>query len=413
MIIKFTYIVLLLLMLFILFRSGVRLQKEYKIWSGAGIVAILVYTLNEGLRFGRGIDYNTGGIGYETYASYSREVYETYIGYNFLVRILVNLGIPWQGCVMIMSFLFIVGLLYLMRSFKEVVPFALPLFALVSSGTVENLFKWYLAFSFFMIGLSYQLEQLDKLNVKYVIFSCVAILFHTAFIPVPIIFYLLTKLNKPLLPPFLSIPLFFAIAFLFQTSFMLNFVDFFNTASLLSDRLEHYTEDAEMWFTQGFHGRETMALPGIYDLLFFMAVVSLGYKCIKLMGQKYIFIYNLFLIGFLLKPITNQIPLFARYDEVLFFFRAIVLACILQIIYKEKKISLQPIYFNVALLIFFVWSCSFIRNPIKGIPEKYLYVWNKGNLSYDDMIIIWHEQQDKNSDMIKQRKEEENNLFNL
>jgi len=412
MIIKFTYIVLLLLMLFVLFRSGIRLQKKYRIWSGAGIVAILVYTLNEGLRFGRGIDYNLGGIGYESYISYSKTDLINYIGYEYLVRILVNLGVPWQGAVMLMSFLFIVGLLYLMRSFKKVLPFALPLFVLVSSGTVENLFKWYLAFSFFMIGLSYQLEQLDKLNVKYVIFSCVAILFHTAFIPVPIIFYLLTKLDKPLLPPILSIPLFFAIAFLFQTSFMLNFVDFFNTAALLSDRLGRFTEDAEMWLTQGFHGRETMALPGIVELLYLMTVTLLGYKCVKLMGQKYIYIYNLFLIGFFLKPITNQIPLFARYDEVFFFFRAIVFACILQIIYKEKKVFLRPIYLIAALLIFLVWSYSFIRNPIKGIPEKYLYVWNKGNLSYDDMIIIWQEQQDKKSDKIKQRKGEYDNLFN-
>ena len=339
MTVKFTYITLLLLMLFVLFRSGIKLQKEYKIWSGAGIAAILTYTLNEGLRFGRGIDYNNGGIGYERFSTYAGD-YNNYIGYEYLVKILVKYGVPWQGCVILMSFMFIVGLLFLMRNLREVVPYALPLFVLVSSGTVENLVKWYLAFSFFMIGLSYQIVQLDKLNIKYVFFSCVASLFHLAFIPVPFIFYLLTKFNKPILSPFWAILLFFAIGFLFQTSFMLNFVDLINTAALMSDRFEGYAENAEMWFTQGFQGRETSAFPGVLELLFLMTVTPIGFKCVKHMGPKYIYIYNLFLIGFFLKPITNKVPLLARYDHVFFFFRAVVFACILQFIYKEKKVIL-------------------------------------------------------------------------
>lgn len=412
MIIKLTYIVLLLLMLFVLYHSGIRLQKEYKIWSGAGLLAILVYTLNEGLRFGRGIDYNNAGIGYERYASYSNATIDNYVGYELLVRTLVNLDVPWQGAVMLMSFLFIVGLLYLMRSLKEVVPFALPLFVLVSSGTVENLLKWYLAFSFFMIGLSYQITNLDKLNKKFVIFSCVGILFHIAFAPIPIIFYLLIKLKKPLLPPFWSILLFFAIAFLFQASFMLNFVELVNAAAFFSDRFEHYSEDVEMWLTQGFSGRTTVALPGYSETLFLMVVTLFGYKSVKLMGQKYIYIYNLFLIGFLLKPIANLIPILLRLDYVFFFFRAVVFACILQVIYKEKKVFLRPLFLHAVLLIFFIWTFSFVKAPITGIPERFLYVWNKGNLSYEDMLVIHSEQLDKTSESRKQ-KNNDNNLFNL
>lgn len=403
MIIKLTYVTLLLLMLFALFIAGLRLQKKYKIWSAAGLLAILVYTLNEGLRFGRGIDYNMGGIGYERFATYGGE-YNNHIGFEYFVKALVSFDIPWQGCVMIMSCLFIVGLLFLMRSLKEVVPFALPLFVLVSSGTVENLFKWYMAYSFLMIGLSYQIEHLEKLNVRFVFFSCVATLFHIAFLPVPLVFYLLTKFKKPILSPLWSICLFFAIAFFFQTAFMLQFVDLINAASQLSDKFDVYANNAETWFTQGFQGRETRALPGMSELLFLICITLLGYKCLQYVDKKYTYIYNLFLLGLFLKPITNQIPLLARYDHVFFFFRAVMLACVLQFYYREKKFSLQSVWVVASSLIFYVWASASIRAPLVGQPERYLYVWNKGKLTYKDMVSILSENADEKSEKLKESR---------
>ena len=41
-------------MLFVLYQCGKSLRKDYRIFSAAGVVSMLVYTLNEGLRFGRG-----------------------------------------------------------------------------------------------------------------------------------------------------------------------------------------------------------------------------------------------------------------------------------------------------------------------------------------------------------------------
>lgn len=397
-------------MLYILFSVGQRLQKHYKIWSGAGIAAILAYTLNEGLRFGRGLDYNMGGMAYERFAYYGGD-FDNYIGYAYLVKALVKFNVPWQGCVMIMSCLFIVGLLFLMRSQKEVVSFALPLFVLVSSVTVENLFKWYMAFSFFMIGLSYQMENLNTLNKKYVFFSCFSILFHYAFLPVPFVFYFLIKFDRPILTPIWSILLFFAIVFFFETSFMLHFADLINNASMLSDRFAGYADNMEEAFTKGFRGRETSPLPGVGELLFLICIVIFGYKCVKLMDQKYVYIYNLFLLGFLLKPITNQIPLLARYDHVLFFFRAVVFACVLQKIYKERKKIFNPNIVAVASLIFFLWLSAFVKKPLTDIPERYLYVWNQGNLTYINMINIITERADNKSEELKKNKDK--NLFNL
>lgn len=398
-----TYVFLLFLMAFVLYQSGRSLRKRYIIMSRAGITAILVYTLNEGLRFGRGFDYNTGGKGYELFAMYGGE-YVNHIGYVYLVKFFVNMGIPWQGCVMFMSFMFIVGFLFLLRNFKEVAPFALPLFVLTSLNTVENLFKWYLAFSFFMIGLSYQIKKKDGIHLYYVFFSLIAILFHVAFIPIPLVFYIITKFEKPLLSPFWSITLFFLIAFFFQSSFMLNFVDQFNALATMSDRLSGYAEDAEAHLTEGFGGRETSALPGYGELFFLFIIIIWGYRCVRLMGYNYILAYNLFLFGLLLRPITNQIPLFARFDHVFFFFRAIVFACMILLVYQLRLVRLKPIILVFVSLVSINWTSAFFRNPLMGKPQSYLYVWNKSNYTYDKMLYFFQNEAKKKSDNLKKQK---------
>ena len=55
------YDLLFLLMLCILFFCGKEISKTGKIFSKGGIIAIVAFTLNEGLRYGRGIDYNVYG----------------------------------------------------------------------------------------------------------------------------------------------------------------------------------------------------------------------------------------------------------------------------------------------------------------------------------------------------------------
>ena len=145
------YDFLLLIMLFVLYRAGKSIAKTGKIWSLAGFSAILVYTLNEGLRFGRGIDYNLYGMVYERLEATGQSDWD--ISFQFVARVLIDLNIPWQGYVILMSFVFILAMLIMLKVYQEIIPYALPLFALFSAGTVENMVRWYFGFSFIMIGL--------------------------------------------------------------------------------------------------------------------------------------------------------------------------------------------------------------------------------------------------------------------
>ena len=179
MTIHIIYITLLSLMLIVLFRSGVALRRDCKVMSAAGFSTIIAYTLNEGLRFGRGIDYNLYWKAYEQFevGTISDKEYSFY----YLQKLLISAHMPFQVLVLFMSFMFILGVLMLLRNYSQSLPLALPLFLLFSLNDVENLVRWYFACSFFFIGLSYLLKE-NILNWRYVVFSVIGCSFHYAFI---------------------------------------------------------------------------------------------------------------------------------------------------------------------------------------------------------------------------------------
>ena len=185
------YNVFLVLMLFILYSTGKQIAKSGTILSPAGIIAISVYTLNEGLRYGRGIDYNLYGMDYEELEAGKESNWD--IGFQYIARFLIANDIPWQGYVILMSFVFILATLFLLRVYKEILPYALPLFVLFSLRETENMVRWYMGFSFIMIGLSILLIGGKKANLKFWIFTAIACTFHIALLPLPVAFYLLYR----------------------------------------------------------------------------------------------------------------------------------------------------------------------------------------------------------------------------
>lgn len=389
MAIRLTYVILLTLMLFVLYRAGKSLQVRYKIWSSAGIAAILAYTLNEGLRFGRGIDCVYGMLGYEDIIlGYKSKVY---IGYYYLEYFLGSkLGLPYQYLILTLSFMFILGTLFLMKNYKEVLPFALPLFLLVSCSTVENLMKWWLAFSFVMIGLYYQMISGKKnIHPKFLLWSAISLLFHPATFPIPIIIYFLYRKDKPLMKPLWAIALFFFISFFFQASFMQQFAGFVNTLSTLNERFAGYADNTEYWLMKAPGGVLRGALPGIAETTCLCLIVYIGYKAVLSAEKKYIFAYNLFIIGFLFFPIGRQIELILRFDQVFMFFRAIILAYIIKVVYQEKRMYLEPTFAIGAFLVFLWWGTSFFRAPFTKDPQQLLYVWNSEGISHETIMQIY------------------------
>lgn len=378
------YSILLLFMLFILNRAGMQIKKANNIIVPTVVLAIAVYTLNEGLRFGRGIDYNIYGMNYEVLERGGDTRWD--FVFKVIAQGLIALGIPWQGYVILMSFVFIVATVLLLKEYKDVLPFALPLFVLFSISATENMVRWYLGFSFIMIGLAFLLGD-GKKRKSYFFFFCVfACTFHLALAPIPIILYLVTLWKSPFLKPLYVLTLYFVIAFSFQTEFMLQFVEFANMLSMVSERFEHYGNKAEYWLTGGFAGTEgRSALPNIQELMFLCCIVILGYYAVKKSNWKYAYAYNLFIIGFLIYPIANQIELVGRFAQPFLFFRAIVFASILEYIYSKKTVVVNKMALLISLLVFLNMGRRILMAPFRMDADYYLYVWNSDGKSYQSM----------------------------
>ena len=116
MAIRIIYITLLFLMIFVLYYFGQSLKKDYRIFSNAGIAALAAYTLNEGLRFGRGIDYNLYWSVYDHFAAGWDSSKEP--AFDLIQSFFLYFNLPFQALVIFMSFMFILGLLSLMRQYS-------------------------------------------------------------------------------------------------------------------------------------------------------------------------------------------------------------------------------------------------------------------------------------------------------
>ena len=382
-----TFDILLIIMMFVLNRAGVSLRRSGRILSPAGISAILVFTLNEGLRFGRGLEYNKYGIKYEELAKGGDVNWD--FNFQFIAKFLIALDMPWQGYVMLMSFIFILATVLLLKNYREILPYALPLFVFFSRGDTQAMIRWYMAFSFVMIGLAILLnDTATNRRLKFLFFSILACTFHLAMAPVPLVFYFVRYWKSPLLSPLYILGIYWGITFFFQTDFMLQFVNIANTLSVVSERFQGYSDNAEYWLTAGYAGTMRSSFPAKLDLIFYCTIVILGYTAIKKCPPKCVFAYNLFIIGLWINPIALQIELAFRFCQVFFIFRAIIIACIIDYVFVKKKVALA----NVFVILFFI---SFINigkrllySPFSN-PDKYLYVWNKRNLTYEQMYEKW------------------------
>lgn len=371
------YDTLLLLMLISLYFCGKEIAKTGKVCSKAGIIAILSFTLNEGLRFGRGIDYNVYGMAFERYAN--GEPIEKELLYSFLVRFLINVGIPFQGLIIFQSFLFITCLLYFLVNYRDIMSVALPFFVLFSLSVFENLIRWYLGFSFIVLGLSLLIS--GKPIIYFISVSSVGVFFHVGLLPIPILFYLVYRIKNILFHPLITISVYLCMVLFVKTEVLLYLVDFVRFFSFVIDVNGGYVTNAEEWLTKGVLGSVVNSgFGGLLNVTFLLSVVWYGYYCVRESNKEIIFIYNLFILGFMLQPLANRAEILVRYNFCFYCFAGIISSVVL--IRKVKEFKQVRLFVVIVVLIFQV---NYFRSPFIFPEEKYLYVWDAGNRTYSSM----------------------------
>lgn len=384
------YLLCLLSMMLVMYVSGKGISKSGNIYSRAGFMAVVVYTLNEGLRYGRGIDYNLYYSDYMDLAAGKEDDSEPV--FAFIREIFISLGLPYQALIIFMSFMFIWSLLTLIQNYRNLMPLALPLFVFFSISEVENMVRWYLAFSFFLFGLS-DLIKKEKLSWKYFVFSLVGSTIHFAFLPIPIVFYIVFRFKQNVIKPYISIPLFFVIYYTFESDTMSQYVDFVNIiVDISGDRFASYGDRAEYWLTGGFSGEDVSGIIDKAEIAFLLVLTMLGYRIRRYHSNIYSFAYNLFIIGFLLLPIAKKVELVIRYDSIFYFFRSIVMAAVIYTYYIQRRCHLIPIVKLICMFLLLYAPFKTIVGIILDNPKRYLYVWDKQNMTPDKMLQLWKDE---------------------
>lgn len=332
------------------------------------IIPILLISLNEGLRFGRGTDYNVYYFNYQNIIQ-GGDVRSNEFLFVMLCKLNNFLGFPYQGLVLFLSLILIISGAFFLRNHKSIIPFALPLF-MVFTIDAENLMRWFTAFSFLLIGVSY-LEQ-NKIK-EFFIFAVCAFLFHAGIIVVIPVFWLLHYIKKPLLKPLYSCIIYILIYLFFKTSFMLNFVQYMNVFSGMT-QFAGYVENANEWLT-GTANFEAQGL-NIGIIIMDLIVIKLGYQILTYKSNL-TYLYNICLIGTILSPALNQIEILYRICVLFKMFQFVIIAyAVYFFIYNRyKSTTCSVLTWLVILNLVRIHILNILIEPYTS--NSYLYVWDK------------------------------------
>lgn len=344
--------------------------KTEKGYWRASLVPILAFTLNMGLRWGRGTDYNTGYNVFEKIGVglLNAEEYEPI--WKFTIRFFRNfIDAPYQLFIIFCSFFLIFSFVYFIRNHKNVAHLALPIFAFLVFPS-ENLIRWFYAFSFILMGL-FHLEKGRIL--KYVICSFLGFITHygslTFSLPILLVFLLLKK--RVLFQPWLSTLIILLVFLFFDVSDMLLFSPLL-TSIEVGGNLGNYQENMDATLTNDF-GDYSGALTGT-SLITSPLLLFLGYKIVRYRSGLIPY-YNLMVIGLVSMPAFVQIQMLYRISLVFTIFQFLIFSYICYD-YVVSKTAIPRVLHVISLILLLIMLRSMLVQPfVKDASETY-YIWD-------------------------------------
>lgn len=375
--------VMMYLLLYVGGNAMARSRNGSQYWHYA-IIPIIAYTFSSGLRFGRDIDYNLYYFEYNDIVLGKTDFFEFEPIFTITTLFLGKLcGLEWQYMVIFMSFFLIFSCVVFLERYKEVSALALPLFVF-NMRLAENTMRWFFAFSFLLIALSFFRNPkytIKKSYYSFVFFSFLAVMTHY-FMSFVIIIYLLLMISKKcLFGPKLSLCI-FAISIFFSSPLMFGgFIDDVARLEFLTGRFEHYATNAEMYITgegtEGYDGLDYSSY--IYSI--FMIIV--GYKIVQ-MEPSLVLPYNIALVGIFTAPLFSKLEIGMRMRYVLFSFQFIILAFSFMYIFTNKMKSILLLKV-ICILLLLNMARSQIAIPLSQPDSHLLYVWDRNGQKYLDV----------------------------
>jgi hypothetical protein len=325
---KFIFVFLRIILFIVLLATGYAIFQKRKnnsatYWKNS-MIALIAYSLIEGLRYMRGTDYILYKEWYE-----GLEKRELEPAFDLLNSVLNFMGMPYTVAFFVYSFLTIFCAFVLLKQHKEIAFFAVPLVFLATIVQSENLIRQILAFSIILYSMTYlNNNSLNNNNwLKFgVIFLVAALTHYSSIILLPFII-LFRYLNRPLANIYI-LCFIYLLTFLWKPEYWGNYYVYFN---FLQDNNVYatYAENMEHWLSVGDYMGISSLFYKIRLGIFNLGIIILGYRlALKYKQNNFNLYYNLFIIGAIFQNITTRIEILYRLDLYFYMFWFIVLAFI-------------------------------------------------------------------------------------
>lgn len=339
---------------------GYRIYKSDKFKKKYILLILITFSLIEGLRFGRGTDYN---IYYSIY--YNATISDGIpIMFYFLCSLFRSLGLPYQVLIYACSLMLICSGTFFLCQHKRQLIFSLPLFVYYTL-LAENLIRWYLGFSFILIGLTFFYEK--RKYIPGCIFFIIGFLFHYALIIIIPIIAILCMYKKRIMPPTISIIIYLLILVFSQYNNSLSsLLEVFSfVAKRYSSDIYYY--DSRYWIRDNVTYNYLSVT--IRDSIIFIWAIIEGYK-LSSTNNRLIPYYNLCLLGIICYPLFYKVELFYRFDMLLLFFLTIIISYGWTRGKKGGGLSLMNLVAST-LILYYIFRTTIVTDPLIN-----QYIWD-------------------------------------
>lgn len=373
---------IILVFSFYFFCEEIIKNKYRKSFWPIAFIPIIAYSIIEGCRYGRGVDY----IPYAYRFTHLNILEEPQILFYGLMKLLKDLGFDTVGAFVTYSFLFITGTFFFIKNtYNRNEAQWMYLFAfLAMTIKAESMIRQYIAQPFIFASIPFILRK------KLIYATClilVAINIHTGvLIQVPFIICSYFLIKKTLNWKIWTIMLFIVYYILPNGILVSTFTNVLSNSNLdkiiASEHVMHYIEDSDRWLGEDsvLSGAEQSFATMTLQFLFEACIIYSSYKLLaKYPNQKILFAFNISVIGFILCRSFHGYEIFTRMMDQLYIYWFIPVGYSFYILNKEKsaynKIK-NLINIKVTLLIICTYQTLFWSRFIFLNPEAKFF-WDK------------------------------------
>lgn len=286
------------------------------------MVPIILFSVIEGCRYGRGTDY----LSYKYRYEYIDLLEETQTGFIFIMQVLKGIGCNYVLAFISYTLILSLGLVWFIKSnFTLKESKWIFLFAILAlQPKFENLVRQFLAFPFMLVSFTYFFK---RKWLKSATFFFLSMSIHTGLFFSYACFLILYICRNKIINYKIAILLLAASYFVVPKGILVdtvsNLLGGFDVSFLRNENLTHYTEDSERWLGADSYlkNAEQTSFTMTLQFLFECAAIYMSYFVLSVQkNEKIILFFNMMIIGFISCRLCFGYEILYRLTEQMRFF---------------------------------------------------------------------------------------------